>query len=117
MTEIDRITVDGERKRRFFMVAEVQFMDYSADPERGNYYEDSELEGRIVDWMGDAVTDRDDSPSVTFHGSPVHEVWQWIITANDGGGADVDDLIRIMERAGLPCPEGLVESEEDGNKS
>ena len=109
MTEIDRITVDGEPKRRFFMVAEVQFMDYSG--EYGNYYQDSELEGRIVDWMGDAVVDRDDSPSVTFHGSPVHKVWQWIITANDGGGADVDDLIRIMESAGLPCPEGLEEDE------
>ena len=110
MTDIERITVDGEPKRRFFMVAEVQFMDHQPDEDWGNYYQDSELKGVAADWMECGLVDRDDSPSVTFHDSPVRDIWQWIITANNGGGSDVDDLIGIMERVGLPCPEGLDES-------
>lgn len=113
MTEIEKITVDGEQKRRFFLVAEVQFMDHSAEPEWRNYYEDSELKGLAVDWMECGLIDRDDSPSVTFHDSPVHKVWQWIITANNGGGADVDDLIGILADAGLACPASLLEEGDE----
>lgn len=34
-------------------------------------------------------------------------VWQWIIDANNGNGADSDDLIHELERAGYQCPAEL----------
>lgn len=38
---------------------------------------------------------------------PMRDIWQWIINANNGAGGDVDDLIDIMNRHGLPCPEDM----------
>lgn len=37
-------------------------------------------------------------------------VWQWIIDANNGNGADSDDLIHELERAGYQCPAELETS-------
>jgi hypothetical protein len=38
-----------------------------------------------------------------------YSLWCWIINANKGGSKDVDDLISILDTAGMPCPEGLRE--------
>lgn len=34
-------------------------------------------------------------------------VWQWIIDANNGNGADSGDLMNALEGAGYPCPPEL----------
>jgi hypothetical protein len=38
-------------------------------------------------------------------------IWQWIVDANNGAGADRDDLIGILDGSGLPCPPELREDE------
>lgn len=65
---IERITVDGEPRRRFYLVAEVTFR--SATDEYGDEYGDDELLGRIEHWVEGALDDRDDGPAITFHQVP-----------------------------------------------
>lgn len=62
---------DGEKRRRFFLVAEVTFR-HAVDEEDGygNYYGDEELLGLIEGWVGDGLNDRDDDPAITFHEVP-----------------------------------------------
>lgn len=69
--KIERITVDGEPRRRFYLVAEVTFRS-AVDEEDGygDYYSDDELLGRIEDWVEGALNDRDDGPAITFHQVP-----------------------------------------------
>jgi hypothetical protein len=38
-------------------------------------------------------------------------IWRWVVDANNGAGADRDDLIGILDRSGLPCPPELREDE------
>lgn len=71
--KIDRMRVDGEPVRRFFLIAEVTFADRDAEPRDEhdhNYYEDRELRSVVTDWMRDGLCDRDDSPAVTFRDVP-----------------------------------------------
>lgn len=71
--KIDRMRVDGEPVRRFFLIAEVTFADREAEPRDEydhNYYEDRELRSVVTDWMSDGLTDRDDSPAVRFRDVP-----------------------------------------------
>lgn len=71
--KIDRLRIDGEPVRRFFLIAEVTFADREAEPRDEydhNYYEDRELRSVVTDWMSDGLTDRDDSPAVRFQGVP-----------------------------------------------
>ena len=75
--KIDRVRIDGEPVRRFYVIAEVTFADREADPRRKydhNYYEDRELRSVATDWMQDGLTDRDDSPAVVFRDVP--EEWR-----------------------------------------
>ena len=75
--KIDRLRIDGEPVRRFYVIAEVTFADREAEPRDEydhNYYQDSELRSVAADWMGDGLTDRDDSPAVTFLEMP--EEWR-----------------------------------------
>lgn len=65
---IERITVDDEPRRRFFLLAEVTFRSGADDGD--NYYEDDELATRVTGWMSNAVDDRDDGPAVEFHVIP-----------------------------------------------
>lgn len=73
MTTIDRFREDGEGVRRIFVLAEVRFADRGATPRDEydhNYYDDTELKSVATEWMGDGVSDRDDSPSVRFKDVP-----------------------------------------------
>lgn len=75
--KIDRLRVDGEPVRRFYVIAEVTFADREAEPRDEydhNYYQDSELRSIATDWMQDGLTDRDDSPAVVFRDVP--EEWR-----------------------------------------
>lgn len=122
--KIERTRIDGEPVRRFHLLAEVTFRDREAEPRDEydhNYYEDRELRDMVTGWMRDALEDRDDSPAVRFtdvspphireaHRELIRLVWQWIINANNGNGADSGDLISALERAGYPCPPELEES-------
>jgi hypothetical protein len=84
---IDRLRVDGEPVRRFFLIAEVTFADREAEPRHEydhNYYEDSELRSVVTGWMRDGVYDRDDSPAVTFRDVP--DAWHEELTRKDGDG-------------------------------
>lgn len=58
----------GEHRREFHLIARVTFRG-GVTPEE-NYYSDSELPGRVEDWVDAALNDRDDSPSLTFHEVP-----------------------------------------------
>lgn len=71
--KIERVRIDGEPVRRFFVIAEVTFADREAEPRNEydhNYYEDSELRPVATDWMRDGLCDRDDSPAVRFRDLP-----------------------------------------------
>ncbi|MEH0542970.1 hypothetical protein QA802_07775 [Streptomyces sp. B21-105] len=75
--KIDRLRIDGEPVRRFFVIAEVTFADREAGPRDEydrNYYQDSELRSIATDWMQDGLTDRADSPAVRFREVP--EKWR-----------------------------------------
>lgn len=75
--KIDRLRIDGEPVRRFYVIAEVTFADREAEPRDEydhNYYQDSELRSVATDWMRDGLTDRDDSPAVVFRDVP--EEWR-----------------------------------------
>lgn len=75
--KIDRLRIGGEPVRRFYVIAEVTFADRAAEPRDEydrNYYQDSELRSVATDWMGDGLTDRDDSPAVRFREVP--EEWR-----------------------------------------
>lgn len=84
--KIDRLRVDGEPVRRFYVIAEVTFADREAEPldeYDHNYYQDSELRSIATDWMQDGLTDRDDSPAVRFREMP--EEWRdRLAEASDG---------------------------------
>jgi hypothetical protein len=74
---IDRLRIDSEPVRRFYVIAEVTFADREAEPRDEydhNYYEDRELRSIATDWMQDGLTDRDDSPAVRFRDVP--EEWR-----------------------------------------
>lgn len=109
--KIIRTQVDGEPVRRFHLAATVEFRDFEAEPQRRNYYEDTELAGHFEDWVESALEDRDDGPSVRLtpleNHSVIRDVWSWIIDANNGHGGDVGDLISVMDRHGMPCPSDL----------
>lgn len=67
--KIDRLRIDGEPVRRFYVIAEVTFADRAAEPRDEydrNYYQDSELRSMATGWMRDGLCDRDDSPAVIF---------------------------------------------------
>lgn len=75
--KIDRLRIDGEPVRRFYVIAEVTFADRAAEPRDEhdrNYYEDSELRAAVTDWMSDGLCDRDDRPAVRFREMP--EEWR-----------------------------------------
>ena len=75
--KIDRLRIDGEPVRRFYVIAEVTFADREAVPRDEydhNYFQDSELRSVVTDWMGDGLCDRDDSPAVRFRDVP--EEWR-----------------------------------------
>lgn len=75
--KIDRLRIDGEPVRRFFVIAEVTFADREAAPrdeDDHNYYQDSELRSVATGWMQGGVSDRDDSPAVRFRDLP--EEWR-----------------------------------------
>lgn len=75
--KIDRLRIDGEPVRRFYVLAEVTFADREAEPRDEhdhNYYQDSELRSVATDWMRDGLEDRDDSPAVRFRDVP--EEWR-----------------------------------------
>ena len=75
--KIDRLRIDGEPVRRFYVIAEVTFADRAAEPRDEydrNYYQDSELRSVATDWMRDGLEDRDDSPAVRFLDVP--EAWR-----------------------------------------
>lgn len=38
-------------------------------------------------------------------------IWEHIISVNNGYGGDTDDLIRLMNEHGAPCPEDLEDDE------
>lgn len=85
--KIDRLRIDGEPVRRFYMLAEVTFADREAEPRDEydhNYYQDSELRSVAVDWMSDGLTDRDDSPAVRFRDVPEEWREQLAREASDG---------------------------------
>ncbi|MFJ2650858.1 hypothetical protein ACIO1C_29585 [Streptomyces sp. NPDC087420] len=74
--KIDRLRIDGEPVRRFFLIAEVTFADREAQPrdERDhNYYEDRELRSLATEWMGSEMQYHDDSPMVRF--TDVSDAW------------------------------------------
>lgn len=129
---IERTRIDGEPVRRFHLLVEVTFADRPAEDEPGrNYYQDRELADVAKGWMRDGLEDRDDSPAVRFtefnaphtfaYSEQVEElerlkirqtrltklVWQWVINANNGNGADIGDLMNALEGAGYPCPAEL----------
>ena len=39
------------------------------------------------------------------------KLWGWVISANNGYGGDVDDLIEILNWNGWDCPEDLEETD------
>lgn len=85
--KIERLRVDGEPVRRFFVIAEVTFADREAEPRDEhdhNYYEDSELRSVVTDWMSDGLCDRDDSPMVRFRDVPEEWHEQLAREAQDG---------------------------------
>lgn len=63
---IERIEVDGEYRRRFFLVAEVSFRSRG----KGDYYSDDELRDVIEHWVACGLDDRDDGPAIRFHTVP-----------------------------------------------
>lgn len=63
---IERLTLDDEPRRRFFLLAEVTFADEGND----NYHSDDEAPDVAAMWMRDGLEDRDDSPHVKFHSIP-----------------------------------------------
>lgn len=110
--KIIRTRVDGEPVRRFHLAATVEFRDFEAEePQRRNYLEDSELRPHFEDWVSSALEDRDDGPSVHLapleNHSVIRDVWSLIIDANNGHGGDFDDLIRVLNKHGMPCPDDL----------
>ena len=75
--KIDRLLVDGEPVRRFYLIAEVTFADRETEPRDEydhDYYQDTELRSIAADWMSDGLYDRDDSPAVRFRDVP--EEWR-----------------------------------------
>ena len=69
--KIECVRIDGEPRRRFFLVAEVTFRDqWDENGEPDNYYSDDELKSRIEHWVYSALDDRDDGPSISFHEVP-----------------------------------------------
>lgn len=71
--KIERVVIDGEARRRFFLVAEVTFADREAQPrDKGdhNYFEDSELVTLAKDWMSSEMEYHEDLPRVRFHAVP-----------------------------------------------
>jgi hypothetical protein len=71
--KIQRLRIDGEPVRRFFLIVEVTFADRESEPRDehdSNYYEDRELRSVVTDWMSGGVYDRDDSPAVRFRDVP-----------------------------------------------
>lgn len=70
--KIDRISdVDGEPRRRLFMLVEVTFRDRPREKRpNANYYDDNELPATVASWMRDGCYDRDDSPRVKFAALP-----------------------------------------------
>ena len=66
---IERVEINGEPRRRFFLIAEVTFSNSGEDGGR-NYYDDDELLSQLEDWVAAALEDRDDGPSVHFHEVP-----------------------------------------------
>jgi hypothetical protein len=75
--KIDRLRVDGEPVRRFYLIAEVTFADREAEPRDEydhNYYEDRELRSIATNWMQEGLYDRDDRPAVRFR--DVSEEWR-----------------------------------------
>lgn len=65
--KIERITVDDEPRRRFFLLAEVTFRD---DPDGDVYYSDGELPDVTAEWIRAAIDDRDDSPRIRLLALP-----------------------------------------------
>ena len=85
--KIDRLRIDGEPVRRFYVIAEVTFADRAAEPRDEydrNYYQDSELRTVAADWMSDGLCDRDDSPAVRFRDVPEEWREQLAREATDG---------------------------------
>ena len=85
--KIDRLRIDGEPVRRFYVIAEVTFADRAAEPRHEydhNYYQDSELRSLATDWMRDGLEDRDDSPAVRFREVP--EEWRERLSAEKAEG-------------------------------
>ncbi|MFE1192897.1 hypothetical protein ACFW6E_08865 [Streptomyces olivaceoviridis] len=85
--KIDRLRIDDEPVRRFYVIAEVTFADREAEPRDEydhNYYQDSELRSIAVAWMSDGLTDRDDSPAVRFRDLPEEWHEQLAREASDG---------------------------------
>jgi hypothetical protein len=85
--KIDRLRIDGEPVRRFYVIAEVTFADREAEPRDEydhNYYEDSELRDMATGWMCDGLEDRDDSPAVRFREVP--EEWRERLSAEKAEG-------------------------------
>lgn len=107
MATIRRITdEDGEQRREFTLVTTVSFG--SGSPEYGPYFQDSELVGLAKDWMRSEFDYHEDSPRVEFITDRLAaDLWNWVINANNGLGKDVGDLVIVLERHGLSCPEGL----------
>lgn len=88
--KIDRLRIDGEPVRRFYMIAEVTFADREAEPRDEhdrNYYEDRELRSVATDWMRDGLYDRDDSPAVRFREVPE----EWLERLTGEREAEVSD--------------------------
>lgn len=85
--KIDRLRVDGEPVRRFYVIAEVTFADRAAEPRDEhdrNYHPDSELRSAATDWMSDGLCDRDDRPAVRFREMPEEWREQMAREATDG---------------------------------
>lgn len=75
--KIDRLRIDGEPVRRFFLLAEVTFADREAQPRDEhdrNYYEDRELRSLATEWMSGEMQYHDDRPAVRF--TDVSEAWR-----------------------------------------
>lgn len=38
------------------------------------------------------------------------DLWAFVVESSDGGGLDIDDLIRVLEKHSVPCPDHLKET-------
>jgi hypothetical protein len=83
--KIERLRIDGEPVRRFFLLAEVTFADREARPRDEhdhNYYEDRELRSLATEWMGGEMQYHDDQPAVRFTDLP--EAWREELLPKEG---------------------------------